>query len=45
MTGCKKIIMDAQKQAEAFYKRLGFVVTSDEYMEEGVVHIDMSLEL
>ena len=45
MTGCKKIIMDAQKRAEEFYKRLGFVVTSDEYMEEGVVHIDMSLEL
>lgn len=42
---CKQIIMDAQKQAVPFYERLGFVVTSDEYLEEGVVHVDMRLSI
>ena len=40
---CKQIIMDAQKHAVPFYERFGFVVTSGEYLEEGVVHVDMSL--
>ena len=44
-TGCKKIVMDAQKHAVAFYERLGFKVTSDEYLEEGVVHVDMCLRI
>ena len=37
----KRICMDAQKRAVRFYERLGFKVTSDEYLEEGVVHVDM----
>ena len=44
-TGCKKIVMDAQKHAVAFYERLGFKVTSEEYLEEGVVHVDMCLNI
>ncbi|MCR4624981.1 MAG: GNAT family N-acetyltransferase [Lachnospiraceae bacterium] len=40
-TGCRKIVMDAQKHAVAFYERFGFSITSDEYLEEGVVHVDM----
>ena len=44
-TGYRKIIMDAQKQAVAFYEKLGFVITSDEYLEEGIWHMDMCLEL
>ena len=44
-TGCKKIVMDAQKHAVAFYEKLGFEVTSDEYLEEGVVHVDMCLNI
>ena len=42
---CKRIIMDAQKHAVSFYESLGFVVTSDEYIEEGIVHVDMSLSI
>ena len=42
-TGCKKIIMDAQKHAVPFYEKLGFLVTSDEYLEEGIPHVDMCL--
>lgn len=42
---CKKIVMDAQKQAVPFYERLGFTVVSEEYLEEEIVHVDMSLEV
>lgn len=37
------IIMDAQKHAEGFYKKLGFVTTSREFLEEGIVHVVMKL--
>ena len=42
-TGCKKIIMDAQSHAISFYKRMGFTITSEEYLEEGIPHVDMEL--
>lgn len=42
-TGCKKIIMDAQSHAIPFYQRLGFKITSEEYLEEGIPHVDMEL--
>ena len=42
---CRKIHIDAQKHAENFYRKLGFVTTSDEYLEEGIVHVDMELIL
>ena len=45
LTGCTKIIMDAQKHAVPFYEKLGFTVTSDEYLEEGIWHVDMKLEI
>ncbi len=38
---CKKITLHAQKQAEDFYKKLGFSTVSDEFLEEGVIHISM----
>lgn len=44
-TNCKKIIMDAQSHAISFYKRLGFIITSEEYLEEGIPHVDMELPL
>ena len=44
-TGCKKIIMDAQSHAISFYQRLGFTITSEEYLEEGIPHIDMELSM
>ena len=43
--GCKKIIMDAQSHAISFYQRLGFTITSEEYLEEGIPHVDMELTL
>lgn len=42
---CKKIIMDAQKHAVGFYEKFGFVVTSDDFLEEGIVHQAMELNL
>lgn len=42
---CSKICMDAQKHAVPFYERLGFKVTSDEYLEEGIVHVDMEMDV
>lgn len=42
---CKKIYMHAQKHAIGFYEKFGFKVTSDEFMEEGIVHNAMELEI
>ena len=42
--GSRTVIMDAQKHAEGFYKKLGFVTTSGEFLEEGIVHIKMELK-
>ena len=42
---CKKIIMDAQKHATGFYEKFGFQITSDDFLEEGVVHVVMELKL
>ena len=35
--------MDAQKHAVPFYEKFGFLVISDEYLEEGIPHVDMCL--
>ena len=43
--GCKIIIMDAQSHAISFYQRLGFTITSEEYLEEGIPHVDMELRM
>lgn len=40
---CERIILHSQKHAEGFYKKLGFETVSDEYLEEGVVHVTMEL--
>lgn len=41
--GDRRIVIDAQKHAEEFYKKLGFVTTSGEFLEEGIVHVKMEL--
>lgn len=41
---CKKITVGAQKHAVGFYQKYGFKVSSDEFLEEGVVHIGMELD-
>ena len=42
---CKKISMNAQKHAVGFYEKFGFKTVSDDFLEEGVVHVVMELEL
>ena len=42
---CEKIYVAAQKQAVGFYEKCGFKITSGEYLEEGVPHFDMILNL
>ncbi len=42
---CKKISMDAQKHAIGFYEKFGFQVVSHEFLEEGVVHVVMELDV
>lgn len=42
---CKKIIIDAQKYAIGFYEKFGFQIISDDFLEEGIVHVAMELQL
>ena len=42
---CQKIVISAQKQAVPFYEEFGFETISDEYMEEGIIHLKMIKEL
>ena len=44
-TDCKTICLDSQKQVIGFYEKLGFNIVSDEFMEEGVLHVKMQLDL
>ncbi|MBR3934418.1 MAG: GNAT family N-acetyltransferase [Clostridia bacterium] len=41
----KKIIVHAQSYVENFYAKQGFKTVSDEFMEEGIPHVKMELEL
>lgn len=42
---CKKIKMDAQTHAVGFYEKFGFKAVSEDFLEEGVLHRVMELEL
>ena len=42
---CKKISLHSQIHAKGFYEKLSFCVTSDEFLEEGIVHVEMELDL
>ncbi len=42
---CEKICLDSQKSAIGFYEKLGFKNVSDEFLEEGVIHVRMQLEI
>ena len=37
--------IEAQTYARSFYEQLGFVPTSEEFLEDGIPHIEMILEL
>ena len=39
------IKIEAQAYARAFYEQLGFRQTSEEFLEDGIPHIEMTLEL
>ena len=39
--GCDKITFHAQRHAEGFYHKLGFVTVSDVFLEEGIEHVEM----
>lgn len=41
----KKVVVSAQKGAVGFYEKMGFVKTSDEYLEEGIPHVEMQRNL
>lgn len=42
---CNKIYMDAQKHAVGFYEKAGFKIVSGEFLEEGIVHVAMELNI
>jgi len=42
---CQKICLDSQKHAIGFYQKLGFQTVSGEFLEEGVLHVKMELQI
>lgn len=42
---CERLYVEAQVQAQGFYSKMGFQVTSDVFMEEGIPHVMMEREL
>lgn len=43
--GAKRLIIGAQVYARSLYEKVGFVQCSGEYLEDGIPHIHMTLEL
>lgn len=43
--GCDRIYINSQKHAIGFYEKSGFKVTSEEFMEAGIPHKSMELDL
>ena len=43
--GAKRIVIGAQLYARGLYEKAGFVQSSPEYVEDGITHIHMTLEL
>ncbi len=43
--GCSKINLHSQKKAAGFYEKMGFKSVSGEFMEAGIVHVMMEMEL
>ena len=41
----KKIILEAQCYATGFYEKEGFAICGEEFLEDGIPHIEMVLEL
>jgi len=43
--GADRIVVEAQTYAKPFYEKQGFVQVSDEFLEDGIPHIKMILEI
>ena len=43
--GAEAVMLEAQVYARGLYEKLGFVQVSDEFLEDGIPHINMRLEL
>lgn len=41
----EKIILEAQIYARTLYEKQGFIQTSDEFLEDGIPHIQMTLKI
>ena len=42
--GCERLVLHAQKHAQGFYEKLGFAVTSPDFLEEGIPHVAMAFD-
>lgn len=43
--GARRITIEAQSYVKALYSRLGFVQTGPEFLEDGIPHVPMQLQL
>ncbi|MFC4620152.1 GNAT family N-acetyltransferase [Camelliibacillus cellulosilyticus] len=43
--GCEGLLLNAQCHALPFYEKLGYIVTSDEFEEAGISHVEMRKNL
>ncbi|WP_067931717.1 GNAT family N-acetyltransferase [Alicyclobacillus kakegawensis] len=44
--GLRRVVLDAQCQAQAFYEKLGYrVVSSEPFLDAGILHVRMAKEL
>jgi predicted GNAT family N-acyltransferase len=43
--GDHRVVLHAQRSAEGFYQRLGFVAEGEPFMEAGIDHIEMAMNL
>lgn len=41
--GCPRCFLHAQIDAEAFYRRAGFIAQGETFMDAGIMHIEMQL--
>ena len=41
----EKVVLEAQTYARGLYEKAGFVQTPAEFLEDGIPHIQMTLEL
>ena len=44
-TGCQRVYLHAQANAQSLYRRAGFRVHGEPYLEAGILHISMEMSL